>query len=51
MITNGERVEEQRVRELARSLGYELTRLKNGEDDKQRVLELDLRDVSEILFS
>lgn len=51
MMTKSDEMDEQKLRELAKSLGYKLSRLREAEKNRPQVLELDLRDVSEILFS
>lgn len=49
-MTNVDKLDDDKVMEIAKTLGYELKIPKKVEENKTRIFELDLRDVSEILF-
>ena len=50
-MTNVDKLDDDKVAEIANSLGYDLKKSKKLEENKTLIVELDLWDVSEILFS
>ena len=49
-MPNIDKLDDEKVMKIDNSFGFELKKSKKTEKNKTRILELDLRDVSEILF-
>jgi hypothetical protein len=45
-----DKLDDEKVNEIANSFGYDLKNSKKMEENKTRIIELDLWDISEILF-
>jgi hypothetical protein len=50
-MTTIDKLDDDKVAQIANSLGYDLKKSKKTEEKKPLIVELDLWDVSEILFS